>query len=484
MFVRRGVTGSLLVLIGGLLVATLPRSTPLVQIELVYDLRNHMAGRMLGLTLVMAGLGLIGASWLHLCRHVTHTDRPLEERLWMVRRAAFAWSLPLLVAPPLFSRDGWSYAAQGALVHAGWSPYEYGPAALSGPIIYGVDPRWQHTATPYGPLPLIFGDAFAGVTLQPWLLVIAHRMLALAGLTLLVWAVPRLARWGGANPALATALVCASPLMVANGVAGLHNDLLMAGLMAAALVVAIDHGWVWGSALAGLATAIKAPAGIVCLAIALASLPVAAPYARRVGRAVASGAVAMGVVLGLGLMWGLGSGWIAALTVPGTVATPLSVTTLLGQAGDWLAGSAALEHPVRDLTRQIGSVIVLAVAAVMMLRAETGSPRAAVRAAAVTVGVLVLLSPVVHLWYFLWVLPFVAALPLRRPHLTGLVAVCLIAGLVAPLDSSLHGAYAAIVTGIMWAVTATLILLLTRAARERLQRITSGSHEPVAVEAG
>lgn len=470
MFVRRGVVGSVLVLVGGLLVAVLPRSTPLVRIDLVADLRGDMLGRMLGLSLVMAGLGLLGASWLALCRHVAHSHDETES-LGLVRFASLAWALPLLVAPPLFSRDGWSYAAQGALVRAGLSPYEHGPGDLTGPVTSAVDPRWLDTPTPYGPLPLIFGDLAAGLTLQPWLLVIAHRGLALVGLVLLAWAVPRLARWGGANPALATALVCASPLTVANGVAGLHNDLLMAGLMAAALVVAVEQGWAHGAAVAGLATAIKAPAAIVCVAIVLATLPPAAAVARRLTRALATGAVAAGVVLALGAVRGLGIGWIEALSVPGTVATPLSVTTLLGQAGDWLIGADG--DPTRELFRFLGSLVALAVAGHTLLRGETGTARAGVRAAAVTVGALVVLSPVVHLWYLLWALPFVAALALRRAHLTALIATCVIAGLVAPLDSSLHGAYAAIVTGIMWAVTAALALLVTRAARERLRRITT-----------
>ena len=29
--------------------------------------------------------------------------------------ATIAWCLPLMIAPPMFSRDGWSYAAQGEL---------------------------------------------------------------------------------------------------------------------------------------------------------------------------------------------------------------------------------------------------------------------------------------------------------------------------------------------------------------------------------
>src|SRR3546814_508291 len=141
----------------------------------------------------------------------------------------------------LFSRDGWSYAAQGMLTTLGVSPYDHGPATLRGPIVNAVDPRWMDTPTPYGPLPLILGDLAARLTSDPWVLVVFHRCIAVTGLVLLAWAIPRLARWTGVNPALSTGIVIASPLMMANGVGGLHNDLLIVGLMAAALVVAAER---------------------------------------------------------------------------------------------------------------------------------------------------------------------------------------------------------------------------------------------------
>ena len=50
-----------------------------------------------------------------------------------VRRITALWCLPRLVAPPLFSRDGWSYAAQGELTRIG--PYVWGPGILDGRII-------------------------------------------------------------------------------------------------------------------------------------------------------------------------------------------------------------------------------------------------------------------------------------------------------------------------------------------------------------
>jgi hypothetical protein len=218
---------------------------------------------------------------------------------------------------------------------------------------------------------------------------------------LLGWSVPRLAAWAGVNPALASALVLASPLMLANGVAGLHNDLLMAGLMAAALVVAADHGWAWGAALGGAAAAVKVPGGLVCLGIVLLSLPVAASPGQRVRRSLAVAGVSVGVLLGLSVVSGLGHGWIEGLAVPGAINTPLSLTTVVGGIGDQLALLLGLDtEPAtfRDLVRTAGTLVALAVAVGIGLRWRTGERADALGAVGLAVGVLVLASPVVRLW--------------------------------------------------------------------------------------
>ena len=473
----RGLTGSVLVLLGGLVVSTLPASTPILRSELLVAVRAAEAGRMAGLSLVLLGLGLLAAAWLALCRHVAVAEgEDREDALALVRHAVVVWSAPLVLAPPLFSRDGWSYAAQGMLARLDISPYEHGPAVLRGPVVEAVDPMWLETATPYGPLPVAWGELLAGFTGNPWMLAIGHRALALVGLVLLAWAVPRMARWTGVNPALASAVVLASPLMLANGVGGLHNDLLMVGLMAAALVVAAEHGWAPAAALGGAAAAVKAPGGLVCLGVALVSLPVGVALADRLRRFAAVAGVSLGTLLGLGVLTGLGAGWVQALTVPGSINTPLSVTTLLGGALDWTGRVLGLGLPdavFLDLVRHAGTLVVLVVAVRLALTAATGERQAALTAVAASVGLLVVLSPVVHLWYFLWVPPFLACLPLHRLGRSGLLAASVVLGLVAPLDSSLHGAYLAIVLGSMLVALLVPLLLLTRPARERIDRIAS-----------
>jgi hypothetical protein len=491
--VTRGVAGSFLVLVGGLGVSTLPSSSPLLRSGMLDAIRGAQAGRMSALFLVLVGLGLLASAWLALCRHVALAHgEDQRDALDLVRFSTMVWSAPLVLAPPLFSRDGWSYAAQGMLARVGLSPYDFGPSALlsgrtatlpdayklqSGePIVQAVDPMWADTATPYGPLHVWLGEVGAGLTGNPWVLVVGHRLIALAGLVMLAWAVPRLARWTGVNPALASALVLLSPLMMANGVGGLHNDLLMVGLMSVALVVGVEQHWAWGAAIGALAAAVKLPGGLVCIGVALATVPAGAVLAVRLRRFAAVAAVALVVLFGLGVVTGLGHGWIAALTVPGTITTPLSITSLTGGILDWGALQAGLDLPqatFRDFVRGVGLLGIIAIAAGVALRWRTGDRAAAVGAEAVVAAAFVVLCPVVHLWYFLMLPPFFATLKLGRIALSALIAVSVILGMVAPLDSSLHGAYYAIILGCMTLAVLLPVLLLTRGARQRIDRIAS-----------
>lgn len=475
--VVRGTVGSFLVLTGGLVTATLPRSTPLLHSgqpgEVLVLLRGATPGRMLGLALVLVGLGLLATSWLVLCRRLA-VRRGAPGGVELVRMATLAWCAPLVLAPPLFSRDGWSYAAQGMLVTIDISPYTHGPQMLAGPLRQAVDSMWMQAPAPYGPLPLAFGGLAADVTASPWVLVVAHRGLALLGLGLLAWAVPRMAGWAGVDPALASALVLVSPFMLANGVAGLHNDMLMVGLMAAALVVAAERGWFWGAVLAGLAAGVKAPGGLVCLGIVLVSLPAGARLVDRARRTGSVAAVSVVVLVGLGVVTGLGTGWLHGLAVPAAVSTPLSLTTMVGTGLVGLTGAELLH----GLTRLVGGVGALALGGWLLVSRPTGRREVALAATGTTVLAVVVLSPVVHIWYFLWAVPFLATRQLSRVAMTALVVLSVVGGLAAPLDSSLHGAYLVIVFGVMLVVALVALLLLTRSSRDRLDRIVTQTLRP------
>lgn len=436
--------GSVLLALGGLVTQVLPGSTPLASAPVLASLRGSGEGRMLGLVLTMAGLALLGSAWLQLLARA----RSLPTIHW----AAAAWSLPLLLAPPLFSRDGWSYAAQGVLTHLGLSPYVWTPSILEGQVREAVDPMWMWTPAPYGPIPLAWGSGVAGLTDDPWLMVVGYRVFALLGLALLAWAVPRLARATATDPLRASAIVLACPLTIVHGVGGVHNDLVMVALMAAALAVALDGRWMLGATLAGAAAAVKIPGGAAAIGVALVSLPVLVTLAPRLRRLAVIALASLGVVLASGLVIGVGVGWAHALTTPGLVHTPLSITTQLGLLTDQVT-----------LLRTAGLWLALGYAAHLALRGRTGDPAYAVRAVALVTTAMVVLSPAVHAWYLLWALPFLAAVQWARPVDQLVRDTVLALGLIAPLDSSLRGAPVEILV-----VTGLAVLTLLR-LRLRLQ---------------
>ncbi len=186
--------------------------------------------------------------------------------------------------------------------------------------------------------------------------------------------------------------------------------------------------------------------------------------------------------MGFGLVVGVGLGWVRALAVPGTVNTPLSMPTVIGGFLDYTSmrfHTGLRPATFLDLVRQLATVVSLLAAGWVALRWETGSRAAALKAVAVVVAATLLMSPVVHIWYFLWLVPFVAPLRLSRVGRLWLIAVALVMGMVAPLDSSLHGAYLAIIIGSLVSAVVTAVLLLTRASRLRLGKIADAEWLPV-----
>ena len=66
-----------------------------------------------------------------------------------------------------------------------------------------------------------------------------HRLLALIGFAMIVWALPRLARRFGINPVSALWLGAANPLVLFHLVVGVHNEALAIGLMLVGIELAL-----------------------------------------------------------------------------------------------------------------------------------------------------------------------------------------------------------------------------------------------------
>src|SRR6478672_9523265 len=104
----------------------------------------------------------------------------------------------VVLSVPVFSRDTYSYLAQGALLRDGLDPYAVGPIENPNPLLDNVSPIWTITTAPYGPAFIMIARL---VTMLVGNHVIAGTMLLrlcmLPGLALLVWATPRIARHVG-----------------------------------------------------------------------------------------------------------------------------------------------------------------------------------------------------------------------------------------------------------------------------------------------
>lgn len=462
--------GSALIALAGLTYQPVPTPSWVKEWAPLAHLRAQPWHTVLGGVVGVAGLVLLTVAWWRLRGAVR--GRPDGVR-W-VRWAVALWSVPLLLAPPLFSGDGWSYVATGYLTGHGFSPYVVGPGILHGAIRSAVSRKWLFTPTPYGPLPLWWGATFSHLTGDPWTLLVLYRILALVGVALAAWAVPRLAVRCGRDAAEASALVVASPFVVAQGIGGLHNDMVMAGLMLAALAVTRRDVWWWGAALVGAAAAVKVTGGLAGVGVVLLSLPAGARLSARVRRAVQVGAVSVAVLVGFGLVTGLGLGWLRGLLVPARERTLLAPTLDLAWhlRGALLHEGAAGRH-LLAVVRPMQTVWIVDIAALLGVAAWAlldrrlpGTPRA-VTAVGVVLFAATWLSPVLHPWYFLWCLPLLACVRLPRWAEAGLVALVVVLGLTAEADNDLHSQWTMIAAHRLLAVVPVAAAVTAWCVRRR-----------------
>ncbi|ASO20001.1 polyprenol phosphomannose-dependent alpha 1,6 mannosyltransferase MptB [Actinoalloteichus hoggarensis] len=436
---RFGTVAALLMAVGALGAGAAPVINPVSGVRFL-GLLSRMPTVALAVT--YTGMIMLVASWLWLGR----LARPGRERLLsrsQMDRTLVMWTLPFVVAPPMFSRDVYSYLAQSEIAARGMDPYELGPATALGvddPLTRGVTNIWRETPAPYQPLFLFLSRGITAVASDNVVAgILLHRVLALAGFALIVWALPRLARRCGVQPVYALWLGAANPLLLFHLVSGIHNEALMIGLMMAGLEIALARS-VWaGAVLISLAAMIKLPA-----VLALGFL--GAIVARRKGGripdllrvATAFTAVFVAVTVGVSMGSTLGFGWIEALSVPGSVRSWLSPVTAVSQTSAGLGillGVGDHTDAVISLARAIGYSLAATICARLLWSAFRGriEPLAGLGAG---LGSVVLLGPVLHPWYLLWAaIPLAASSTRLRFRLTATAYSAVVALLVAPTGS-------------------------------------------------
>ncbi|WP_306214473.1 polyprenol phosphomannose-dependent alpha 1,6 mannosyltransferase MptB [Actinoplanes sp. RD1] len=398
-----------------------------------------------GLVCAYAGLTLLvlGWWWYGRCGPATPARRWATLGLW---------SAPLVLAPPLFSRDVYSYLAQGLMAGGGIDVYEHGPSALGGPVAEQVPALWQDTPSPYGPVWLLVSRTVTAVTgTHLGAGVTGMRLVAAGGVALAALAVPVLARAGRVDQARAWWLVVLNPLVLIHLVSGAHNDALTVGLLAVGLAAAVRRRPLLGAVLVSLAALVKVPAAAGLAAVALIWTAQRGTTAVRAITAV--GAVGAAVTVAVGELTGFGYAWITAL---GTPVSPgnWSLTSVLGRATAAVTGG----DPVA-LWRWAGALAVVAVA----LLAYRMQPVAALGLVLLAV---VVFGPALRPWYLLWaLLPLAVSLPAAHRWLAPACAVLTLAvlpdGYAADQDE-FRLATLGVVLGI-----ATLALATTRAPQRR-----------------
>ncbi len=495
-----GLAGSALITFGGFGSGAVRRRDPLLEAMHLSWLRfGH--GLVLSTVMVWIGVLLMIAAWVRLGRATLGHRTTVRQLRWVVP----LWIAPLLLAVPMFSRDAYSYLAQGALLRDGFDPYAVGPVANPGVLLDNVSNVWTTTTAPYGPLFLLLGEGITSLTGDN---VIAGTMLLrltmLPGLALTMRAVPRIARHFGADPAVALWLAVLNPLVLIHLIGGVHNEMLMVGLMTAGIAAVLDRHHVAGMGLVAVAVAIKATAGIALPFLVWIWMlherdrlrtenearaergdpprrqHVLLVFAKTAGIGFA---VFVAVFVVASLVAGVGIGWLTALSGSAKIINWLSLPTILAHLVTVFTGwfTGARLGPVLEVTRMLCAVALAAILATAWWRSRH-SERGALLGILVSLVAIVILSPAALPWYYSWPLAVAAGLTMSATTLTVLVGLSAWLMLVFQPDGSI-GLYTFphVVLATFAAVVAALSLRTVDPLR--LRAVTHPEHENTFVPA-
>ena len=407
-----GLVGSSVLALGALGVGWVP--TDELSSTVIHAMQSQGLGKIVSTASVILGGALLLQAWLVVGGDVLAGHIRNVHRLWGVLAI---WIAPLMLVPPLFSRDAYSYYAQGKLMLKGVDPYANGVASIPGWFDTGVDPMWQNTPTPYGPLFLALSRGIAALFTNPYLAVIGFRLLAVTGIALMAYYVPRLAFHHGIDSSKALWLGVMNPLVIMHFVAGVHNDALMVGLLVAGLCLAVEKRLIAGTLLVVMAGMVKPIALLALPFVGLIWAGTRSNLRRRIIAWAKVAALTAGAFVLFSAVIGVNAGWIRALTTPGSVKTWLSPSTAVGMfSGDLLDWIGLGDHTdlAVSVFRLIFEVAAIALICWLILKPEGRTP---VRGATLAFVAVVALGPVVQPWYLLWSLPLAASSGLKARSL-------------------------------------------------------------------
>jgi alpha-1,6-mannosyltransferase len=396
-----------------------------------------------------AGVLLLLGAWVAVGLHARRGELTVT-RCWVLLGC---WGLPLFLGPPVFSRDVYSYIAQGLLAHHGLNPYHVAPSALGdGRQLASIAHVWRNTASPYGPLFVSISRGtvtIAGGSLDAQ--VMAFRAVELLGVVGIMVFLPRLAKKLGTDPGIALWLAALSPLALFSYLASGHNDALMVGLLVAGVALAMEDRLAVGVALCALGALIKLPAALAIVFIAVVAFRRASADDRW--RVFVKTVVVPCIVLVIGtVLAGYGWTWLtlAALHVPAELrilATPsVSVGVFIGAIAHDIG--IPVSRGVVVPATQVVCGLVVAAGTLWLLWNARGSNM--VRFIGLALLLFAVGSPTLWPWYLIWGVTMLAATTAQRSKM--LAAVAGLAMLVVGAGGS------PMLNGLAYVVTAPLLL--------------------------
>lgn len=411
--VAAGTLGSAMLFLGSLGVGWLASISGLRRNPLVMWMRFETIGVVVSIVLLALGAMLLVRQWLRLGQKL-HPWGPQSAR-WVLTAIA-AWSGPMLVSIPLFSRDVYSYIGQGRVMASGLNPYESGVSSIDNFFQLGADQLWAESPPPYGPVFLWLEQLV--VTLSggnPDVAVLLFRAMCVLAVLACMWVVPRLARLHGVNPRRALWLTVANPLLLTNFVIAAHNDAIMLALaLLGTYAAAVQRNWrggLIGTTLVTLSVAIK-PITLVFLPfIGLLWAGRNASWPRRFvvwALTLAYAVVLLGI---MGLVSGFGFGWVSAVSTPGTVYIWYAPIGLLGLFAQLVGDSWGLDGSAwMDAVHSLGTLLAAGTVVVLMFVGRDGT---IMRRLAWSMAGFVLLAPIIQAWYVVWLIPLFAITGIR-----------------------------------------------------------------------
>jgi alpha-1,6-mannosyltransferase len=420
-----GCLGAVLITLGGLGAGSTKQHDPLLE-SLHLSWLRYGHGLVLSSVVLWVGVALMLIAWFWLGRRALAGN---ASDYTMVATTGF-WLAPLLLSVPVFSRDTYSYLAQGALLRDGLDPYAVGPIENPNPLLDNVSPIWTITTAPYGPAFIMIARL---VTMLVGNHVIAGTMLLrlcmLPGLALLIWATPRLARHLGANAPIALWICVLNPLVIVHLMGGVHNEMLMVGLMTAGITLTFERRHVAGVTLIAIGVAVKATAGIALPFMVwvwmrhLRDRRGYRPLTAFAAAGAASVLILVAVFAVLSGLAGVGLGWLTALAGSVKIINWLTVPTAMANLIHAVGGLffPVSFYAVLQVTRLIG-IGIIAVSLPLLWWRYRHDDRTVLTGIAWAMLVVVLFVPGALPWYYTWPLAVVAPLAQSRP------AVAAIAG--------------------------------------------------------